>query len=437
MKNGRVKQRTGRRMRLKKIREYWFPTLPKTEASALRKEFTAHNIRRERLLAVFSICILIILIGIDCLIMEKSSESLRELCIYSIAARSALIVFLTGFLLATRKAIVGTSLRYVAWDLAFIGVSLAWIAIFTGALQIVRPGIEPYLMAVFTISAIIFQDVLRSTLIFGMGLLLMLAFAVPLQPDPRILRSEIINSAIFSALAFIISRVVYTMQLHNFRNNRIIAEQKRELAASNEMLRRLSFLDPLTNIANRRYMQMVLEREWKLQARTGRPLAVIMIDIDWFKLFNDTYGHQSGDDCLRRVATALEAAVKRPADLVARYGGEEFIVLLPQTDRKGAICTGNRLMEAVRDLNIENSGSPIGHVTVSMGVASCEPLPDVDLDDLIRSADCALYEAKFSGKNRIVYFRNENIGDAKRLETEPPFPPLPAVMPSSYNVEAD
>jgi diguanylate cyclase (GGDEF)-like protein len=421
-------------MRLNKIRGYWFPTLPKEEVSALRKEFTTHNIRRERLLAVFSICILIILIGIDCLIMEESSESLRELCIYSIAARSALIVFLTGFLLATRKTIVGASLRYGAWDLAFIGVSLAWVAIFTGALQIVRPGIEPYLMAIFTISAIIFQDVLRSILIFGMGLLLMLAFAVPLQPDPRILRSEIINSAIFSALAFIISRVVFTMQLHNFRNARIIAEQKRELAASNEMLQRLSFLDPLTNIANRRYMQMVLEREWKLQARSDRPMAVIMIDIDWFKLFNDTYGHQSGDDCLRRVATALEAAVKRPTDLVARYGGEEFIVLLPQTDRKGAICTGNRLMEAVRGLNIENSGSPIGHVTVSMGVASCDPLSDGDFDDLIRSADYALYEAKFSGKNRIVYFRNENIGDAKRGA---PFPPLPAAMPSSDTVEAN
>jgi diguanylate cyclase (GGDEF)-like protein len=421
-------------MRLNEIREYWFPTLPKAEASALREEFTAHNIRRERLLAFFSICILIILIGIDCLIMYESSEPLRDLCIYSIAARSALIMFLTGFLLATRKAIVGSSSRYGAWDLAFIGVSLAWVAIFTGVLQIVRPGIEPYLMAAFTISAIIFQDVLRSTLIFGMGLLLMLAFAVPLQPDPLILRSEIINSLIFSALAFIISRVVFTMQLHNFRNARIIAEQKRELAASNEMLQRLSFLDPLTNIANRRYMQMVLEREWKLQARTGRPLAVIMIDIDWFKLFNDTYGHQSGDDCLKRVANALEAAVKRPTDLVARYGGEEFIVLLPQTDRQGSICTGNRLMEAIRDLKIENSGSPIGHVTVSMGIASCAPLPDGDFADLIRSADYALYEAKFSGKNHIVYFRNEKIGDAKHGA---PFPPLPAAMPSSNTVEAD
>lgn len=426
-------------MRLNEIRKYWFPVLPEAEASALREELTVYNIRRERLLAVFAICMLVILIGIDYLIMGKSPEPLQRFCMYAITARSALIVFLAGFLLATRRPVFGAALRCRAWDIAFIGVSLSWVAIFTGALQIVRPGIEPYLMAVFTISAIIFQDVLRSVLIFGIGLLLMLGFTVHLQSDPQILRSEIINSAIFSALAFIISRVVFTMQVHNFRNARVIAEQKLELAASNEMLQRLSFLDPLTNIANRRYMQMVLEREWKLQARTSRPLAAIMIDIDWFKLFNDTYGHQAGDDCLKRVATALEAAVKRSTDLVARYGGEEFIVLLPQTDLQGAACAGKRLMKAIQSLNIENSGSPIGRVTVSMGIASCEPFPDVGYEELIRSADYALYEAKLFGKNRIAYPRDESALDIKLKREKTPLYPMviAAVMPSSDTVKAD
>jgi diguanylate cyclase (GGDEF)-like protein len=170
-----------------------------------------------------------------------------------------------------------------------------------------------------------------------------------------------------------------------------------------EHLQKLSYLDPLTGIANRRFLEMSLSREWKLESRSGQPLSVIMIDIDWFKLYNDSYGHIQGDDCLRQVAAALESAVMRPSDLVSRYGGEEFCVLLPTTDREGAIFTAKRMMTAIHDLRISHRSSLFGRVTVSMGIATRHPDHSGHFDSLVHSADTALYHAKVSGKNRISW----------------------------------
>jgi diguanylate cyclase (GGDEF)-like protein len=128
-----------------------------------------------------------------------------------------------------------------------------------------------------------------------------------------------------------------------------------------------------------------------------------MIDIDWFKLFNDTYGHIPGDECLRQVAAALESAVRRPSDLVSRYGGEEFCILLPVTEREGAIYTAKRIMKAVHTMKVLHQSSPLGQVTVSIGIATQMPHYSDHHDSLIQSADKALYHAKISGKNRIAW----------------------------------
>jgi diguanylate cyclase (GGDEF)-like protein len=256
---------------------------------------------------------------------------------------------------------------------------------------------------VFTIAAFLLQGALRSSLTFGLGLALFSLCAVESQPDHRLLLSALVNGFIATLLAFIISQVAFIMRLRDFRNDTYIAEQKRELMESNEQLQRLSFVDSLTNIANRRFLEMSLTREWKLQARSGLQLSVIMIDIDWFKPFNDTYGHLAGDECLRRVAAALEATVRRPTDLVTRYGGEEFCVLLPMTEQEGAIFTGKRMMRAISSLDIPHKGSPLGSVTVSMGISSCLPDHFRGFDDLLHSADTALYNAKIAGKNRIAW----------------------------------
>jgi two-component system cell cycle response regulator len=194
-----------------------------------------------------------------------------------------------------------------------------------------------------------------------------------------------------------------------------IAERKRaeaELAKANRELQRLATLDGLTQIANRRQFDDVLQREWRRNAREQSPLALIMADIDHFKRYNDTYGHQMGDDCLKQVARALYDAVKRPGDLVARYGGEEFAMILPQTDAAGAWQIAQTIQKAVQSLQIPHAGSSVdAYVTLSLGVASMIPSPATASEMLITAADQALYHAKDQGRNQIVVKPEEDKTD--------------------------
>ena len=191
------------------------------------------------------------------------------------------------------------------------------------------------------------------------------------------------------------------------------------LKQSADALRRIATIDVLTGVANRRCFDTVLEREWRRARRTGVPIALLMIDVDHFKLFNDQYGHPAGDACLRSIAQALGSACHRPADLVARYGGEEFVVLLPDTPRAGAGKKACRLLDAVDALMIAHEASlTASRVTVSIGVAcydddsACWKPPSadsrlgVDLGTrcshlaMMQAADSAMYLAKHAGRAR-------------------------------------
>lgn len=163
-------------------------------------------------------------------------------------------------------------------------------------------------------------------------------------------------------------------------------------------LENLATHDSLTGLLNRRSFDEFLEREWQRGRRDARPLALIMIDVDHFKRYNDTYGHQMGDECLRRVAAALQAAMFRPGDVVARYGGEEFIIILPATDEAGAILVAERIKERITRLEIPHSGSEYGFVSVSMGIAAAVPASK-DATAPLAAADTALYQAKHAGRN--------------------------------------
>jgi len=175
---------------------------------------------------------------------------------------------------------------------------------------------------------------------------------------------------------------------------------KRKLAE--EKLQRLTSLDGLTGIANRRYFDEHFEREWKRAIRCRKPLSLIMCDIDFFKFYNDTYGHMNGDECLKKVANALNETIKRPGDLVSRYGGEEFAVVLPETDEKGALAVAEILRIDVESLKIEHiNSSSSKYVTISLGVATAIPNMDSSLIELIIAADKALYQAKKEGRNRV------------------------------------
>ncbi len=164
----------------------------------------------------------------------------------------------------------------------------------------------------------------------------------------------------------------------------------------------LAFIDALTGVANRRRFDETLETEWARARREGAPIALVMIDIDYFKAFNDGYGHQAGDLCLQQVARALAECAQRPTDLFARYGGEEFVALLPSTDLDGATAFAERLRTALARLNIAHGGSSLGHVSLSAGAAAARPRAGSRAAELIAAADAALYDAKIAGRNRVV-----------------------------------
>lgn len=173
------------------------------------------------------------------------------------------------------------------------------------------------------------------------------------------------------------------------------------LKAQSDLLRQLAYIDGLTGIANRRHFDENLKIEWRRSLRTNTPLAVIMIDIDQFKAYNDHYGHQQGDHCLRQVGHIVREQVQRASDLVARYGGEEFVCLLPDTDLAGALLVADRMGEAIVSQALPHEASAVSPVvTISRGVAALFPVADVDPNTLVQTADKALYDAKRSGRNR-------------------------------------
>ncbi|WP_374277895.1 diguanylate cyclase [Azonexus sp.] len=180
-----------------------------------------------------------------------------------------------------------------------------------------------------------------------------------------------------------------------------LVDLTRRLDAANNELKRLSAIDGLTGIANRRQFDERLDQEWRRARRAGGSVALLMCDIDYFKQYNDRYGHQAGDDCLRRVAAAIAQTMERGADLAARYGGEEFSAILPDTPLGGALFVAEKIRHAVHQLNQPHAGSPLGRVTLSIGVASLPADAGQTYEALIQAADQALYRAKHEGRDRV------------------------------------
>jgi diguanylate cyclase (GGDEF)-like protein len=186
------------------------------------------------------------------------------------------------------------------------------------------------------------------------------------------------------------------------RMHRELVEVTRELDVANAELKRLSTTDALTGIANRRALDDFFSREWRRCLRMKKPLSLVMLDIDYFKFFNDKYGHQSGDECLIQVSHQIARAAPRGTDLAARYGGEEFMLVLSETNQDGAMWIAERVRQMIADLKIPHYATSSKYVSISCGVLSVVPEEKLFLEIFMQSADAALYQAKRGGRDRVM-----------------------------------
>lgn len=228
--------------------------------------------------------------------------------------------------------------------------------------------------------------------------MLLLAFA--LADRINVMRQEKLQAQ--ARLLQAQEQLVETLQHSERELEQRVAVRTEELQVLNNRLEMLSLTDALTGIANRRHFDEVLAKECKRAQRVGEPLALAVLDVDWFKAYNDHYGHPAGDSCLQQIAHTLAATISRSTDLVARYGGEEFVFLAPSTGLAGAQSMAEKLVRAVEALALPHERSPLGYVTISVGIALMPRDADSPAQALLQRADAALYRAKSQGRNRVV-----------------------------------
>lgn len=308
--------------------------------------------------------------------------------------RFYLSTFVAGLAWGVGGVIIGTYLDALSQVYVFIvllGVSAAAIPL----LGVVRnvmlafqiPATIPYLIYI----AILLGD--RGTiLVFMFGLYLVGVIVAISRMDKNISESLV-------------------LQYENAQMVNTLSESNQQLQTANLKLETLTLEDALTGLHNRRYFEMKLEYEWRRESREKKILTLMVIDIDYFKLYNDTYGHAEGDECLKKVSSVLQSALHRPADVISRIGGEEFVVLLPSVDIEGALNLAQQMQLQLNEANLTHATSPLGdNVTVSIGMASVLPGENATALGLFKAADKALYGAKAKGRNQIV------VGEMEYLE---------------------
>lgn len=263
--------------------------------------------------------------------------------------------------------------------------------------QMMHGQITVFMFACFTIASMLYFKRVEVVLMYIQSYITFIILLNIRQHNNELLIASYVNSGMIVILSCFISLAVSKLMYKYY-------EKKFRLEIANKRLLNLSIIDDLTGIYNRRHFFEMFINEYRRSFRSKQPISVLLLDIDFFKNFNDYYGHIKGDNCLRDVAQAINKECKRPADIFARYGGEEFVVILPDTNLNGAKEVAQRLIYAVASLDIPHEASLVSSkVTISVGVGTVTPLEITDYMNLLDRADKALYKAKENGRNQIAF----------------------------------
>jgi diguanylate cyclase (GGDEF)-like protein len=274
---------------------------------------------------------------------------------------------------------------------------------------------SPYLIGVFVHTTLFYYPSKINLFLYVLNFVFYLIFISAFDYSEVIKLAAYASGVIATVVAWGVATILFDSRIRDFVNKRTIELQSESLQKANEQLQLLASQDGLTQIPNRRQFDQYFDLQWKQLGRSHAFLTLLLCDIDHFKLYNDTYGHQAGDRCLKQVAEAIAKTPHREGDLVARYGGEEFVVILPNTFGEAAIAIAERICQQVRQLQILHSRSPTDYVTISIGVAWVIPFANIRPEELIATADRALYRAKQNGRDRFVHLDIETDVEPKAI----------------------
>lgn len=359
------------------------------------------NLRRLHMLLWGVVVFTGLVLACSHLLRERAIEDLGSVGPFhlQIAIRSLWLVVDLLAIFVLRRLLASSSERSVyllgALETGTILVNMLFVVFMLDAGYSYNPSLEALYIALFALASVIRLSLTKSLVVIGLPCLLLL-LAILGHGDAGVAHvSNIISLVAITILALIIFRLMFLAGVRELEQQMTIERQLAEME-------HLAGTDSLTQLANRRRLYEHLEMEWRRAQRDLLPLAVIMVDVDYFKKYNDLYGHLAGDDCLQTIARVIGRHTQRGGDMGARYGGEEFVVLLPGTDLAGAAAVAENIRQGVLAMKRSHAGSPEGCVTVSLGVATNRSATLASATELLSLADQALYRAKASGRNRVA-----------------------------------
>jgi diguanylate cyclase (GGDEF)-like protein len=398
-------------MILEAIRNYLFVSVPEKYKREFRLETYKINMARCKVAAIVLILIKIMLLAVS--LVTNKEQFYNALTIYHEIMYVIMIIIMAIYLtifLKIEKSIPKNDRINLIVVVSFTSFILMWCAVISLLDQLSYGHVIVYAAAFMVIAVFSFFEPIVLLLIYISVHVLFIVCIPYFQKHSEIIFKNYIISTTYLILSWVVSIILYKYWVNAFNNKKKLQEKNDDLnilniklEEANHRLEKISCIDSLTGAYNRRKFNQVLKSEWERCKRYSIPISILMIDIDHFKSFNDNYGHQAGDSCIRQVAKVLLNYASRSSDIVARYGGEEFAIVLPHTNSKNTLLLAERIRKGIEELSIPHAFSLAAqHVTISLGTCTIIPSDDYSIDKFISSADKALYKAKLENRNLVI-----------------------------------